>query len=292
MLGGFQGMTAAMRADAEGDRGVPHRQGRRLARARPRALRRHRALLPARLQRQPGRRVDPGARRRARRSSRRARASPTSAAATAPRRSSWPRPSRARRSSASTTTRRRSSARASAPRRPASATACSFEVATAKTFPGSYDLVAFFDCLHDMGDPVGAAAHVRESLAPDGTWLLVEPLAGDHVEDNLNPVGRLFYSVSTLVCTPASLSQEVGTALGAQAGEARLREVLNQGRLHARPPRHRDAVQPRPRSPRVAEAPRPASGRSNSRGGARHAVPTLRSKRLPIDFAISTHAPC
>jgi SAM-dependent methyltransferase len=105
----------------------------------------------------------------------------------------------------------------------------SFEVAAAKAFPGdNYDVVAFFDCLHDMGDPVGAARHVRQALAPDGTWLLVEPMAGDRVEDNLNPVGRLFYSVSTLVCTPASLAQEVGLALGAQAGEGRLRDVLEQ----------------------------------------------------------------
>jgi SAM-dependent methyltransferase len=102
-----------------------------------------------------------------------------------------------------------------------------FEVASAKNFPGTgYDLVAFFDCLHDMGDPVGAARHVRGSLDKDGTWLLVEPFAGDRVEENLNPVGRVFYSVSTLVCTPASLSQEVGLALGAQAGEARLQAVL------------------------------------------------------------------
>ena len=77
-----------------------------------------------------------------------------------------------------------------------------------------------------MGDPVGAAKHVRQSLTPDGTWLLVEPYANDRTEDNLNPVGRLFYSVSTLVCTQASLAQEVGTALGAQAGEARLRDVV------------------------------------------------------------------
>src|SRR5262245_37848354 len=104
-----------------------------------------------------------------------------------------------------------------------------FETATAKAFPGrDYDLVCFFDCLHDMGDPVGAARHVREALAPDGTWLLVEPFANDQVEANLNPVGRIFYSVSTLVCTPASLSQEVGLALGAQAGEARLRAVLEE----------------------------------------------------------------
>jgi 2-polyprenyl-3-methyl-5-hydroxy-6-metoxy-1,4-benzoquinol methylase len=101
-----------------------------------------------------------------------------------------------------------------------------FEVARAKDFPGSnYDLVALFDCLHDMGDPVGAAAHVRQSLRPDGAWMLVEPFAHDAVEHNLNPVGRVFYCASTLICTPASLAQEVGLGLGAQAGEARLREV-------------------------------------------------------------------
>jgi hypothetical protein len=86
--------------------------------------------------------------------------------------------------------------------------------------------VTMFDCLHDMGDPVGAARHVRESLAADGTWMIVEPAAGDHVEDNLNPVGRAYYGFSTLLCTPCSLSQEVGLALGAQAGEVRIREVV------------------------------------------------------------------
>ena len=102
-----------------------------------------------------------------------------------------------------------------------------FEVAKAKDFPGdNYDFVTFFDCLHDMGDPVGAAAHVREALAPDGTWMIVEPFANDRVQDNLNPVGRIYYSASTLLCTPASLSQEVGLALGAQAGEARLRQIV------------------------------------------------------------------
>jgi SAM-dependent methyltransferase len=101
-----------------------------------------------------------------------------------------------------------------------------FAVATAKDYPGlDYDLVCHFDCLHDLGDPVGAAAHARQSLNADGTWLLVEPFANDALADNLNPLGRVFYSVSTLVCTPASLSQEVGAALGAQAGEGRLREV-------------------------------------------------------------------
>lgn len=105
-----------------------------------------------------------------------------------------------------------------------------FEVAHAKDFPGSgYDLVAFFDCLHDMGDPVGAAQHVLSTLAPEGNWMIVEPFAHDRLEDNLNPIGRAFYSASTLLCTPASLSQEVGLALGAQAGEARMRDVVTKG---------------------------------------------------------------
>ena len=105
-----------------------------------------------------------------------------------------------------------------------------FEVASAKEFPGEdYDLVCVFDCLHDMGDPVGASAHVLQSLESDGTWMIVEPFANDKVEENLNPVGRVFYGASTMICTPASLSQEVGLALGAQAGEARLTEVLKQG---------------------------------------------------------------
>ena len=104
-----------------------------------------------------------------------------------------------------------------------------FEVASAKEFPGDgYDLVCVFDCLHDMGDPVGASAHVLQSLESDGTWMIVEPFANDKVEENLNPVGRVFYGASTVICTPASLSQEVGLALGAQAGEARLTEVLKQ----------------------------------------------------------------
>lgn len=102
-----------------------------------------------------------------------------------------------------------------------------FEVVPAASFPGrNYDLVTMFDCLHDMGDPARAARHVRESLSPDGTWMIVEPAAGDRVEDNLNPVGRAYYAFSTLLCTPSSLSQDVGLALGAQAGEARIREVV------------------------------------------------------------------
>jgi len=105
-----------------------------------------------------------------------------------------------------------------------------FEVASAADFAGGpYDLVCVFDALHDMGDPVGAAKHVRSQLAPEGTWLVVEPMAADAIEDNLNPVGRVFYGGSTMLCTPASLSQDVGLALGAQAGEARLTEVLNEG---------------------------------------------------------------
>jgi len=102
-----------------------------------------------------------------------------------------------------------------------------FEVGSAKEYPGSdYDLVAFFDCLHDMGDPAGAAQHVLSTLATDGTWLIVEPFANDSLDDNAGPIAQIFYAASTLICTPASLSQEVGLALGAQAGEARLREVV------------------------------------------------------------------
>ncbi len=105
-----------------------------------------------------------------------------------------------------------------------------FKVEPAAGYTGeNYDLVTMFDCLHDMGDPVGAARHVRGTLAPDGTWMIVEPAAGDRVEDNLNPIGRAYYGFSTLLCTPASLSQDVGLALGAQAGEARLREIVLAG---------------------------------------------------------------
>jgi len=102
-----------------------------------------------------------------------------------------------------------------------------FETASAKDYPPrAYDLIAFFDCLHDMGDPVGAAAHVRKAIAPDGTWLLVEPFANDKLEDNLNPIGRVYYAASTMLCVPGSLAQEVGVGMGAQAGEARLRDVV------------------------------------------------------------------
>ena len=106
----------------------------------------------------------------------------------------------------------------------------SFEVAAAKDYPGhDYDLVACFDCLHDMGDPVGASAHVLQSLGAGGTWMIVEPFAHDELERNLNPIGRMYYCFSTMICTPASVSQEVGLALGAQAGERKLREVVTSG---------------------------------------------------------------
>jgi SAM-dependent methyltransferase len=105
-----------------------------------------------------------------------------------------------------------------------------FDVAAATAYPGSgYDFVTVFDCLHDMGDPVRAAAHVRKSLRPDGTWMIVEPFAHDHLQDNLNPVGRVFYSVSTFICTPASRAQEGSMCLGAQAGEASIRDVVTKG---------------------------------------------------------------
>jgi SAM-dependent methyltransferase len=104
---------------------------------------------------------------------------------------------------------------------------CRFEIGSAKSFGGArYDFVTMFDALHDLGDPAGAARHVLGQLAPGGTWMVVEPYAGDRVEENLNPVGRAYYAGSTLMCTPCSLSQEVGLALGAQAGEARLRAVV------------------------------------------------------------------
>jgi SAM-dependent methyltransferase len=105
-----------------------------------------------------------------------------------------------------------------------------FETTLASSAPGEgYDLVTMFDCLHDMGDPVGASRQVHSMLGSEGTWMIVEPMAGDRVEDNLNPVGRAFYGFSTFLCTPASLSQEVGLALGAQAGEAKIREVVEEG---------------------------------------------------------------
>jgi SAM-dependent methyltransferase len=111
-----------------------------------------------------------------------------------------------------------------------------FETGSASELRGTgYDLVCLFDCLHDMGDPVGAARHIRRALAPDGTLLLVEPLAGDGLEDNLNPVGRTYYGFSTVICTPTSLAQEVGLGLGAQAGELRLGQVLREaGFTHVR----------------------------------------------------------
>ncbi len=105
-----------------------------------------------------------------------------------------------------------------------------FEVALAGDFPGKdLDLVTFFDCLHDMGDPVGAARHVRQTLKPDGSWMLVEPAAADQLEDNLNPVSRMYYAASTVICVPTSLDQPVGAAFGAQAGMAKLSSAIREG---------------------------------------------------------------
>jgi SAM-dependent methyltransferase len=105
-----------------------------------------------------------------------------------------------------------------------------FQKASAQDFPTTrkFDLVAIFDALHDMGDPIGAGRHIKDALAPGGAWMIVEPFARDQLEDNLNPVGRIYYAASTMICTPASLSQEVGLGLGAQAGEARLRKVVKE----------------------------------------------------------------
>lgn len=105
-----------------------------------------------------------------------------------------------------------------------------FEVALAKEYPGKeFDLVTFFDCLHDMGDPVGAAKHVHDSLKPDGTWMIVEPYANERLEENLNPVGRIFYNASSLVCVPSSLAQEVGLAVGAQGSDSKMQEIASLG---------------------------------------------------------------
>ena len=105
-----------------------------------------------------------------------------------------------------------------------------FKLATAKDFPGTdFDFVTFFDCLHDMGDPVGACAHVKNVLKPDGTCMIVEPFANNSLKENLNPVGRAFYAFSAMLCVPCSLNQEIGLALGAQAGENRLKETILSG---------------------------------------------------------------
>jgi len=112
----------------------------------------------------------------------------------------------------------------------AGVTNISFEVATAKDFPGNdYDFIALFDCLHDMGDPVGACTHIKEVLKPDGTCMIVEPFAKNSLAENLNPVGRAFYAFSTMLCVPCSLNQEIGKALGAQAGEKQLIEAITSG---------------------------------------------------------------
>ena len=133
----------------------------------------------------------------------------------------------------------------------------SFDVVSAQTFSGTgYDLVTTFDCLHDMGHPAAAPAHIRAAVAPDGTWLIVEPMAGERVEDNLNPVGRVYYSLSTLLCLPNARSQPEGAALGAQAGAAAISAVALGAGFHQVPAGCADAVQPGLRSPAVTAADR------------------------------------
>ena len=136
---------------------------------------------------------------------------------------------------------------------PASRTGHRSKSSSAQTFSGSgYDLVATFDCLHDMGDPLGAARHIREALATDGTWLIVEPYAGDAVSDNLNPLGRMYYSASSFLCVPNGLSQPGGYSLGAQAGERRIRQVVTDAGIHPLSPGRGNPVQPRVRGPALA----------------------------------------
>ena len=154
-----------------------------------------------------------------------------------------------------------------------------FEVAPATEFSGNgYDLVTTFDALHDMGDPVGAAKRVHEALAPDGVWLLVEPAAGDSVEDNLNPVGRAYYGFSTLLCTPASLSQPVGAALGTQAGPARIRDVTTAAGFSSFRHRGLDPVQQRLRGATVTWPAWTRPVREDSRGAGRHPALVRRAR--------------
>ena len=201
----------------------------RLAPARHRRARRVRAVLPPELPRQPRRLVDPRTRRRtgeARDRSARGRRRLRARGIHDPARAGVPELDV--RGLGLSRGVHRDGARARRPRQ--GSTNARFEVASAQEFSGrGYDLVAMFDCLHDMGDPVGAARHVRDVIADDGTWMIVEPMAGDHVEDNLNPVGRAYYGFSTLLCTPSSLSQDVGLALGTQAGPARIHDVTTAG---------------------------------------------------------------
>ncbi len=137
-----------------------------------------------------------------------------------------------------------------------------FEVADAVSYDATdLDFIAFFDCLHDMADPVGAARHARDALKPDGVCMLVEPMAGDSLDDNRNPVGRVYYGASSLICVPVSLARN-GPALGAQAGEKRLRQVDGKRRLHTLPARHRNALQPGARG----------EAELRSRGSTRHSV--------------------
>ena len=239
---------------------VHHRRGHRLGRPRRPALHRRPAPVPPRLRGQPRAVLAPGARRRRREAPRRRERG---------RRRLRPRclddhPGQGvralvvRRATTSTAPRSRRPGRR--PSRPASSGGPASRSASAQDFPGTgYDLACMFDCLHDMGDPVGAARRVRESLAEDGTLLLVEPAAGERLEDNLNPVSRLYYGLSTVICTPSSRSpggraraRRPGRPEAARGGAAR-------GRLLARAGRHADAVQPDHRGQGIAAAPSAAS---------------------------------
>ncbi len=158
-----------------------------------------------------------------------------------------------------------------------------FEVAGALDFPDQYDLICLFDCLHDMGDPLGAARHIRQALRPGGTLLLVEPAAADRPEDNHHPLGRLFYAASTAICLPGSLAQDGQLGLGNQAGTGRLNEILDRGRLRLRTGRDHDADQRHHRGPALKE-PEPEHDRTN-----RHEEPAIWDGRRPERHGVPRH---
>ena len=231
------------------------------------------------------------------RSSRRVRRWRMSAAGMAPPPSSWRGRIPTRSSRATTITSLRSIAPARPPSRPASSDRVRFDVAPAQTFPGSgYDLVTFFDCLHDMGDPAGAAAHVFEALARDGTWMVVEPMSHDTVEANFNPVGQLYYGASTMICTPASMAQDVGARSAPRQARQSSRRSSRPAasRASASPPRRRStwSSKPDPEAPRHASRrcrPRPGRHRlgipSSGEAGGRHLSPDFSAVRAGVPRA-------